>query len=449
MSFSERYIKVVQKLLPSPFTIAVGLTVLTFIFALIFTQAPDQNIWEYGLSVAGYWQKGFWELLAFTMQMALILLLGHTLALSPLINRLIEKITFYCKDTARAAYLISFTTILLSFLNWGLCVVYGAILARKVGEKAKKSGMKLNYALIGAAGYCGMMTWHGGLSGSAPLKVAEPGHFLVDVMGQIPISATLFSAMNITVALSLLLVIPIVFYLIGKLTPSATMPELEVLATRTEPEDKGKGAERVEHSHWAAWIMGGIMLGLCCWLGWRNGSEGKNFINLNYINFFLFGAAILAHGTLFHFQAAVQKAVSGITGILIQFPLYAGIMGIMKYSGLVAVMSQFFVGISTPSTFPILTFMSAAIVNTFVPSGGGQWAVQGPIIANAAKVLHVAYAKAVMALAYGDQLSNMLQPFWALPLLGITRLKAKDILPYSLVIMLVGAVLMMLGLWFF
>jgi short-chain fatty acids transporter len=146
---------------------------------------------------------------------------------------------------------------------------------------------------------------------------------------------------------------------------------------------------------------------------------------------------------------AAAKAVQSTTGIIIQFPLYAGIMGIMKYSGLLVVITNWFVSVSTPQSLPLFSFFSAALVNLFVPSGGGQWAVQGPVLMEAAGLVGVDYAKEVMALAYGDQLTNMLQPFWALPLLGITGLKAGQILKYSLPFMLIGMVIYGLALLLF
>ncbi len=157
----------------------------------------------------------------------------------------------------------------------------------------------------------------------------------------------------------------------------------------------------------------------------------------------------MMHGSFSNFLTAIQKAIGGASGILIQFPLYAGIMGIMKYSGLGAEISYAFVAISNQTTLPIFTFISAGIVNVFVPSGGGQWAVQGPIVTEAAEALGVSIPKIIMALSYGDQLTNMLQPFWALPLLGITQLKAKDILPYSVLVMMLGMLIFISNLLIF
>lgn len=433
------YLKFVRSFLPSPFTIAVLLTAVTFGLAWLLTE-PQQEGNFHGTEILGYWQQGFWELLAFTMQMVLILILGHTLALSGFFSKVIDRLSIYCNNTANAAFIISFVSIGVSFINWGLCLIVGAVFARKVAERAKSNDISINYPILAAAGYCGLMTWHGGFSGSAPLKVAEANHFLADSIGQIAIVDTILSSMNITASLLVIMVIPTLLYFIGRNSqPTAINLSLKKETVET---DSIEGAEKLDHSKLLARGLGIIMVGFALF-STINSSNGSplSFINLNYINFLLFGLGILFHGTFSNFLSAITEAIKGATGIIIQFPLYAGIMGIMKYSGLVVIFSNFFIDISNEVTFPIFTFISAGIVNTFVPSGGGQWAVQGPIICEAASVLNVPISKAIMALAYGDQLTNMLQPFWALPLLGITQLKAKDILPYSFIVMLVGAVL--------
>ncbi|WP_255402288.1 TIGR00366 family protein [Tenacibaculum sp. SG-28] len=169
-------------------------------------------------------------------------------------------------------------------------------------------------------------------------------------------------------------------------------------------------------------------------------------ITPNLINFLMLGLAIIVHGSFRSFINAVSESIADVSGILIQFPLYFGIMGVMKNTGMVSFIADFFVSISTATTLPIFTFFSAGLVNIFVPSGGGQWVVQGPIVVESAIKLGVPLPKAIMALAYGDQITNMLQPFWALPLLGITKLKAKEILPYTLIVMVVASAVYLLGL---
>ncbi len=451
MQEDNLYLKFIRNLLPSPFSIAVILTLLTFLLALLFTDRPENAVSAYPIKILEYWEIGFWELLEFTMQMALILILGHTLALTPFFNKIIASFTKYCNNTASAALWVSLLTIAMSFVNWGLCLVFGAIFARKVAEKAKANGWKLNYPLIAAAGYSGMMCWHGGFSGSAPLTVAAPGHFLEEQIGKIGIDQTLLSSMNITTSLMLLVIVPGVFYLIGKRSGSTEINlDLSADIKSREEHIKPEGAERIDHSKIAATLLGMIICFIALRKIWVTPSgAGLSFINLNYINFLLFGLCVLLHSSFFKFLQAVQQAVGGSVGIIIQFPLYAGIMGIMKYSGLAAEVSQGFVAISNSTTLPLFTFFSAGLVNIFVPSGGGQWAIQGPIIVEAAETLNVPVPKAIMALSYGDQLTNMLQPFWALPLLGITKLKARDILPYSAIIMLVGLLIFITSLLIF
>lgn len=435
---TKRFRQLFHHLFPSPFAIAVILTVVVFILALIFTQRPENAISTYPLKVLEYWQTGFWELLEFTMQMALILILGHTLALTPIFNRLISQLTKYCNTTAQAALIVSLFTILLSFLNWGLCLIFGAIFARKVAERSQQLGKPLNYPLIGAAGYAGMMCWHGGFSGSAPLTVSGKEHFLINQVGIVGIDETILSEMNLVTWACLIIIIPTSLYLLAKASKDKHF-SLKIDYSKEETDLEVKGAEKFDHYKLPAVVLGLII----CFMAVRQAFNSPNdaglgFIDLNYVNFLLFGLGLMFHSSIAQFLSAIQKAVGGSTGILIQFPLYAGIMGIMKYSGLGAEISYAFVAISNQTTLPIFTFLSAGLVNIFVPSGGGQWVVQGPIVTEAAQTLGVSIPKTVMALSYGDQLTNMLQPFWALPLLGITQLKAKDILPYSAFILLIG-----------
>src|SRR5690606_13773752 len=207
-------------------------------------------------------------------------------------------------------------------------------------------------------------------------------------------------------------------------------------------EEKVVGAERLDKSRWFASFLGLVILFYAVYKAFFASTNSTfGFITPDYLNFVLLGMGILLHGTFSNFLKAVNDAIGGAAGILIQFPLYFGIMGIMKSTGLVQDFSAFFISISNENTFPIFTMISAGIVNVFVPSGGGQWAVQGPILIQASEALNISLPKSIMALAYGDQLTNMLQPFWALPLLGITGLKAKEILPYSLLLMLVGSLI--------
>tara|TARA_B100000963_G_scaffold57446_1_gene45520 strand:+ start:9104 stop:10447 length:1344 start_codon:yes stop_codon:yes gene_type:complete len=440
-----------KSFLPAPFTIAVLLTFVTILLALFITEPKQKG--SYFLQILDFWEQGIWnsKLLEFAIQMMLMLVLGHTLALSRPIENLISKILKYCSNTSTSAAIITFSTILVSFFNWGLGLVFGAIFARKVGEYASKNSIKLNYPLIGAAGYSGMMVWHGGISGSAPIKIAEEGHFLAEQIGIISQKDTIFSTMNITISILLIIILPLAMYFIGKKSKDQI---INVSAKKIEKSEKNQkyGIEKLDHSKMLASIFGGIII---CFIIYKTfilpQYTSLSIITPNYINFLLLGLCILMHQTFYNFLKSIQQSIGGTSGILIQFPLYFGIMGIMTESGLVEIMSDFFVSISDEKTFPILTFLSAGIVNIFVPSGGGQWAIQGPIIVEAIKAssFNINIEKSVMALAYGDQITNMLQPFWALPLLAITDLKAKEILPYTLVLLFIGTLIFVSGLLLF
>ena len=448
MLFSKKIEKLFHSVFPTPFTIAVFLTFLTFTLAL-FTR-DNEGGYNNIIEILSFWEKGIWNppLLVFAIQMMLMLVLGHVLALTKPISNLIDKATNYCNNTSNAAAIITFSTLLVSLFNWGLGLIFGAIFARKVGEHASINNIKINYPLIGAAGYSGLMVWHGGVSGSAPIKIAEEGHFLVDKIGVISQANTVFSTMNIYVSITLLIILPTIMYYIGK---NNIGKEISIPSTpKTKEKINISGAEKLDHSKIIAYIFGGVILFYSFYKAiFIPDNISLKVITPNYINLVLLGMGIVMHGNFNNFLKAIDNAISGASGILIQFPLYFGIMGIMSSSGMVNVMSNFFVNISNEVTFPIFTFISAGVVNIFVPSGGGQWAIQGSIIIDAAAQLGVSIPKSVMALAYGDQLTNMLQPFWALPLLGITGLKAKEILPYTLMLLIAGLIIFIGGLLIF
>ncbi len=452
-----------KRLLPSPFSIAILLTLLTFCLTLTFGQfqGDDRTI------VAAFksWKTGLWNpgLMRFLVQMMLMLVLGHVMALSPLVTKGINTMLAKIKTGNQALLFISVLSIVVGLFNWGLALIVSAIFARKIGEYAQENGLKINYPLIVATAYSSLMVWHGGISGSAPAKVAEKGH-LKQLMngvlesGQLSVlpesidySKTIFSPMNLAVMGALLICIPLALQFLNKYVKK----EVPVIHISENQHTAGTvtenpiGAQKLDAS--ALFIKSsGVIVLLICGLDMFVWSHSVlDFINPDGINLMLFGLCLSFHKHVNGFLDACKEAIVGSVGILIQFPLYFGIMGLMNASGLVQLMSNFFVSISNQTTFPIFSYISAGIVNVFVPSGGGQWGVQGPVIIQASSALGVDYGKSIMALAYGDQLTNMLQPFWALPLLGITKLKATDILPYTCYLFLCGGIIFGLALLIF
>lgn len=443
-----------RRYLPSPLTIAVLLTLITIVLA--FFNSEGTAAAKAG-QILSYWEDGIWNtgLLVFAYQMMLILVLGHVLVLSKPVEKLILRITSLVSNSSNAAVLVALPTMLVSFFNWGLGLIFGALLARKVGEYAKAQGIPLNYPLIGACGYLGLMVWHGGISGSAPIKAAEPGHItglmegvlggeaLAGLPGSIPASATILSLGNILVFSTVVAVITFLAWYLGSRT-KATDIDLEAYQFKQEERHGVQGAEKLDRSRVLAAIFASLVF-IAFLVQYLPLLQTLN-ITPNMLNFFMLGLAIVLHGSFSAFGKAVEEAIGDTAGILIQFPLYFGIMGIMAGSGMIGTISDFFVSISGPVTLPLFTFASAGLVNLFVPSGGGQWAVQGPMVIQSALELGVPLPKAILALSYGDQVTNMLQPFWALPLLAITKLKAKEILPYTLLFMVAGSAIYLIGL---
>jgi len=463
LSFSSNFIKAFKSVLPAPFTIAVILTVVTWFLAFFFGEVESTGFLDRVFKVAQSWEVGVWDnsLLVFAVQMMLMLVLGHALALTKPVDSLIQKALKHCTNTANSAAIVVFLSMFVGFFNWGLGLVFGAIFARKVGEKAVRENSALNYPLIGAAGYSALLVWHGGLSGSSLTKVAEPNHLRSFMEGiyssekiallpeQITFSETVFSPMNIVVSIALLTIIPLVMFQIGKRSKTAEI-KIKLKTVEHPVTEKLYGAERLDHSSILGVGFGLIILMVAGLKMFYFNEKGVlSFFTPNNINLTLLGLTLFFHQKFSKFLGALEEAIGGVSGILIQFPLYFGIMGMMKASGLIDTFSHAMISISNETTYPIFTFISAGVVNIFVPSGGGQWAVQGPIIVQAAQEIGVSLPKSIMALAYGDQVTNMLQPFWALPLLGITGLKAKEILPYTILLFLLGSGIFLLGLLIF
>ncbi len=439
-----------QKTAPDPFTLAVLLTLVSAGASLVFMLTRDDPQPPIALLDAWRGDGGLWRFLAFSMQMCLILVTGHALAASRPVARLIRAVGDLPASGRSGAALVGFVAALTGLLNWGLGLIVGALLAREVGRSLQRRGIAHHYPLLAAAGYMGLLVWHAGFSGSAPLSVTTPEgarkvlpQSALESLGSdtIPLSQTLLSPMNITLAVGMLLLIPFVLALLD--SPSERIGAREWIdeadAQEAAPRETIRSIpEWLEHTPLLAWVLAMGLFGAFVRYGQV---AGLDRLGLNEVNTIMLALGLLCHGSLASYARAAEEAARGCAGIIIQFPLYAGIMAMLDASGLI---DWFAAALARggESLAPILTYISAAVVNLFVPSGGGQWGIQGPIALQAALDAGIAPGKMVMAVAYGDQLTNMLQPFWALPLLAITRVRARDIIAYTTVVMVVA------GLWY-
>jgi short-chain fatty acids transporter len=428
------FVAIMQKYLPDAFLFAVILTFLAFIAAFAIT---DKDL----MFIVNAWGNGLWGLLAFAMQMILIVVTGHTMAISKPMKSLLATIASIPKTPAGAGMICSFVAGLCSWINWGFGLIMAALLARELARRVKN----LDYGYVVAAGYAGFIVWHGGLSGSIPLAVATKGHLVEKLTGLIPTTDTIFATPNLIISALMIISLPIVFKLMCPEGKDAVVVDPALLVDPDEIKEPVQKtlAEKLEYSRIITAILGLMGVVYLVRYFYLNGAMN---LSLNIVIFVFMWLGIILHGTPISYMRAVNEAIKGAGGIAVQFPLYGGIQGILIATGLAGIIANWFISISNQVTFPLLTFIAGGVINFFVPSGGGQWVVQGPINIPAGIELGVSSAKVAMSIAYGDQWTNMIQPFWALPLLGIAKLGAKDIMGYCVMVLIVTGVIMGAGL---
>ena len=422
----------VQKWMPNPFLFAIILTFIAFLMGILIAgQGPIQMI--------DHWYSGFWNLLTFAMQMVLILVTGYVLAYHPLTQKLIRALARIPANGRQAAVLVALVAMVLSWINWGLGLIVGAIMARETARQAYFKDIKVHYPVLCTAGYMGLgLIWHWGLAASAPLLSATEGHVFADLIGVIPTSETIFSGYGLALSVLSLLYACLVIYLITPRSPEHCrgidhyVPEA---VKQDQPEAESgqrqqltSTADKINHNK----IIGGILaiMGLIYIVKYF-AVEGKG-LNLNIVNFTFLFVGLALYISPKSYLDNFYEAVKSSAGIVLQFPFYAGIMGMISLSGLGVIMAGWLVNISSAGTFPVISWLTGGLVNLFVPSGGGEWTVVGETVLRAAKELNVPIGKAIMAYSVGDAWTNLFQPFWAIPLLGITGIRARDMFGYCI-----------------
>lgn len=423
-------VRIFDRYLPDPFVFVLILTLVVFACAMLFEgQGP--------ITVLQAWGDGFWNLLSFSMQMLLVLVTGFMLASTAPVKRLLVKLAAFAKTPAGAVTLVSVVSLAASWINWGFGLVVGALFAREVARQ-----IQVDYRLLVAAAYSGFVVWHGGLAGSIPLSISTPGHPFEAQMGQVGTGETIFSFFNLAIVAALFIVIPLTNrWMVPKPEDSVFVDSEKLADSDLDEGGIDRPADRLETARPLGWIIGGC--GLIYLLMHFGGGGG---ITLDIINLLFLSLAIALHGSPRRALRALQEAVQGGAGIVIQFPFYAGIMGVMVGTGLAASISDGLVSLASAQTLPFWSFLSAGIVNFFVPSGGGQWAVQAPVVIPAAEALGSDLPRVAMAVAWGDAWTNLVQPFWALAMLGIAGLKAKDIMGFCVMHLLLTGVVISAGL---
>ncbi|QFU75380.1 short-chain fatty acid transporter [Halioglobus maricola] len=429
----------VERYYPDPFVFAVLMSLLTFVLALIATDATPASALQ-------SWGDGLPKLLAFTAQLSITLLGAHALAHTDRVQRFLAAVGSLPRSANAAYALVALTAGVGSLIAWSLGLVAGATIARQVAIQCSKRGIRVHYPLLVASAYGGFVVWHMGYSASAALFVATPGHSLEAEMGILPITETIFTIQNGFLALVTLVAVAV---LCPMMRPSeeeileidpALLEESETLDVPTViPETP---AQRLENMRSLSSALG---LALVAYIAYSFYQKGF-YLTLDIVNWSFVGAGLLLARSPLHYVRLIENASSTVGPIILQYPFYAGILGMMIATGLVTVISDWFASVTTAETLSVGAFLSAGLVNMFIPSGGGQWAVQGPIFIEAANQLQVDHSVIVLAIAYGDQWTNMVQPFWTIPLLAIAGLQLRQIMGYTVMIFFVTGAIFITGL---
>ncbi len=422
--------RVFEYAVPDPYVFAVLLTLLTAILAAAL--APHHG----AVAIAGAWYNGIFSIFEFALQMILILVTGYALASSAPIQRILNALAQRPK-TPRGAMILTFLVSAVScWLNWGFGLVVAGLLARAIARR-----MRIDFGWLVAAAYGGFLIWASGLSSSIALAQATPGSTLNIVQSLtghvLPITQTIFTRFNLVPVIVLLAVVPIIFLAFeprgDALVPATLPPEPAAEPAPSAKPTLGRMLDR-------AWVLNlAIVLGGAYYLATTWIAHGFS-LPIQTLIFIFFLLGLLLHWTPIAYVRAINDAARVTGPLLIQYPLYGGIMGIMTGTGLAGVIAQWFVSFSTAATLPFWSYLSSVVISLFVPSGGGHWAVQGPFVVPAAAKLGASQAATAMGVAIGEEVANMIQPFWCLPVLAIAGIGLQRVMAFTAMIFFVALV---------
>jgi short-chain fatty acids transporter len=441
-AFAERWV-------PDAFVFALvatfGVAVAAF-FALL-AQKPAADA---ALTVVDTWGGGFWELLPFTLQMALVIITGYVVATTRPVYRLIAALASMPKSPRAAIAWVALFAMLSAWLNWGFSLIFSAMLAREVARRVQG----VDYRAVAASAFLGLGSiWAQGLSGSAALQMATPSavqpalRTIVDGGGKvpggiIPFTSTIFLWQSLTsVLVELVLVTLLVWFSAPDASRAKTAKDLGLELPPSpldapEPARKGSPGEWLEHvpvlNVLFVLLAGSYLVKALFFSG-----QGLNALTLNTINLLFLTLGVALHGTPARLMRAVKEATPGVWGVLLQFPFYAGIAALIIKTKLNEVIAGWFVSISTPTTFPAIIAAYSAVLGVFVPSGGSKWVIEAPYVMQAAHSLHVHLGWMVAVYDLGEAVANLVQPFWMLPILGLFGLRARDVMGYTFLVFLV------------
>ena len=440
---AARATSLTEHYMPAPYLFALLLTFLTAALGVGVMRTPVDDL-------VGYWYGGLWEILTFTAQMVLVLLCGHALAEAPAVKRILNWISGLPRTEREAGVGVFLACWAAALFNWGFCLVVAGVLSREIPKRLPG----VSKAYLAAAGYAGFVVWGSGISSSVALATATPGSPMnaVELFAQqtLTLPDLLLTPFNLIPVFAMAVLMPVLFW---RICPSsvggATVPitsttfdsgvaldavSLEVVEAAKAPAAPRTFADRIEQS----WLITAVLAAMSLAYLARLIGQGRFNLDFNMMIFILLLLGWILHGTPVRYMQAFHAGSHAAGPILLAYPLYGGILGLIRDTGLADWFAQMFVAFSTDQTLPFWSYVSANIINMFIPSGGGQWAVQGPVMIKAAVGLNASLPKTAMGVAFGDQVSNLLQPFWALAIAGIGGVHLREMMGYCLLAMLIA-----------
>lgn len=431
-SFTEGTIRLFERTIPDPFVLAILITAIVAVLSACF--APHASF----AHIVGGWYKGFFNILTFAFQITLVLVTGHAFAHAPPVQRIFKALVSVARTPVQGAALTFLLVAIASFFNWGLGLVVSALLAREVAKR-----MRVDFAWIVAAGFSGWVVWASGISSSIALAQSTSGsamNVVEKLTGQVlPFGDTVFTSFNLVPTIVMMVAMPFVLAWLKPRDEDAVVLDTAKhpdAPPREKPQGKLSFARWIEYSWVGSAFIGVVGVSLLV----LSRISHVEFSGVNAVIFVMFVAGVVLHGYPLAYADAVKNAAKQTGSMMLQYPLYGGIMGMMDATGLPDVISHFFIAISNAHTLPFWSYICSLIVTFFIPSGGGHWAVQGPFVVPAAVALHASVPATTMAVAMGEQVSNMMQPFWAAPVVAMAGVGVQRVLGFTVITFALGAV---------
>lgn len=423
-SWLDRFAQVVARFVPDAITACVALLLLLGAVALALGNPP-------GRVMEAYYQ-GLWMLLPFTMQMTLIIVLSSVLGATPVFRKAVIALSRLPRTTNQVVMLAALLTAGLSYFYWGLGIALGPIIAVYFAREAERKGIALDFLFFLTVVWASHAVWQYGLSASAPLLVATPGHFLEKTIGIIPLRTTIWSPAAIIHELVFTAAVIAVGCLLmpRKPRPVSFYPEASRLTEAVEPEETGElnYSQRLERNSFFTLVLCGFFL---LWL-YHHFRVRRLGLDINSLNTILLFLSFLLHRNFHDFTRALQQAIVSAWPVIVLYHLYAGVAGLIQHTSVGESLAGVVASVSTPLTFPLLTAVIGTAFALFIPSSGGQWAIQGFVTAKAAMEVGVSVQRGILAMSVGDHMGNLASPFWYVIIAGIARVDFRSFFGYGL-----------------